>query len=109
MDRSAAVALRRQALAEQASRMDRLRVVHEALLDVLEDPGDARSSEWMSQARRNIRQWQANGTCSPDYVTAWDAILAAPKQGLRALLSDERSRAAMLQNSPFGFLIRTLR
>ncbi len=109
MDRSAAVALRRQALAEQASRMDRLRVVHETLLHALEGSGDARSSQWMSRARRNVRQWQALGTCSPDYILAWDAILAAPEQGLRNLLSDEKSRGAMLQNSPFGFLIRTLR
>lgn len=108
MDRSAAIALRRHALAEQASRLDRLRLVHESLLDALEGHGDARSSEWVAHARRNLRQWAANKTCSPKYVAAWNAILAEPKTGLRALLSDERSRSAMLQNSPFGFLIRTL-
>lgn len=101
---SARIEARREALAANAERYDRLRQLHVEIASRIElDP--ALGAKLLARASERVKHWADAGTCSPFYARAWRRLLRShPEIGLRRLVQGRGGmRDAMLQNSPFSF------
>lgn len=71
---------------------------------------DAVDPATLERARGQVRKWAEQQLCSQWYVDRWAAILAGTgAQVARQILGLEKDDAkALFQNTPFGFLVRTI-
>lgn len=96
---------RRNALAQNASRLAVLRKLHEMVASELENPAERSAQQLLLRAQRNISLWEQNHTCSSEYVAQWRGLLEdQPANRIRSFL-DSGNANALMQNSPFGFLL----
>jgi hypothetical protein len=97
---------RREALAADGARYERLREIHAQIASTIE-LNIPLSIELVERANKKLEHWAASQICSPFYVRAWKRILRShPEVGLRKLIqSDGGMRNAMLQNTPFSFAL----
>ncbi len=111
-DRDACVRARSIAQVEARGRQDlyeeKLARAHERIAAMLAldavDPGA------LEQARGQVRKWADQELCSQWYIDRWNGILTgAGREVARKLLALEKQDAkALFQNTPFGFLVRTI-
>ncbi len=101
---------RKAALASNALRFERLRALHAGIADDIER-NPAVGAELVERARQRVTQWAEASTCSPFYIRAWRRILRSrPESGLRKLVLGRTGiEDAMLQNSPFSFVMAEVR
>ncbi|MEW6690978.1 MAG: hypothetical protein AB1452_18030 [Pseudomonadota bacterium] len=98
-------ARRSEARAQQRARDELLLSEHERIAAELAAAklGDPE----LARAREQVGKWRRDHTCSDWYVHRWTEILSGPPtavaQRLRALEAGERM--ALVQNTPFGFLL----
>lgn len=102
---------RRAAMDEQAHRYDELRALHAAIAARLANPTTNDARALLDRAERQIATWERGGTCSPVYVRVWRRILRDPAARLDRYIvrGHYGSAEALMQNSPFGFLLTRYR
>jgi len=111
-DHDARVGVRSIAQVEARGRQDlyeeKLARAHERIaamlaLDVV-DPGT------LDQARGQVRKWAEQQICSQWYVDRWSGILAGTgvQVAQKILALEKQDAKALFQNTPFGFLVRTI-
>ena len=100
----------RDALAANASRMAVLRKLHEDVLHQLEELPSPAAEQLIARAAQNISLWERNKTCSPRYIRMWRQLLEQPSTRFRSqLLEGGEYSNALMQNTPFGFLLHSNR
>lgn len=98
-------ALRAEARAKQRARDELLLSEHERIAIALANSeyGEAE----LARAREQVGKWERDQTCSLWYVRKWSQILlgapGAVAERMRAIAPEERM--ALVQNTPFGFLL----
>lgn len=100
---------RQAALAAQRARYADLRALHAAIARELKQRGidSPQSRRILGEANAQIVKWERDGLCSPIYVKLWRRILRNPAEGLMRVVSgNPGSTDALLQNSPFGSVLR---
>jgi len=60
----------------------------------------------VNRALRNVKAWEDAGIASPYYGKAWRRILQDPADRIPKMLRGHNANA-LVQNSPFGFILRT--
>lgn len=111
-DRDAGVGARSIAQVEARGRQDlyeeKLARAHERIAAML--ALDAVNPGALEQARGQVRKWADQQICSQWYVDRWSGILAGTgAQVAQKILALEKQDAkALFQNTPFGFLVRTI-
>lgn len=106
MDQSLLLAARRAARATKHQQDEDLRALHERVLALVSDK--ARAPSVIARAHATIAKWESAGTWGAFYIKEWRRILADPAEQLRSqvLLLDAPNGLALMQNTPFGFLMR---
>lgn len=96
---------RRQARLEKVARDRALRRLHQRAARLLSNAG--RAPLLIEKASATVSRWEAQQTCSPNYIERWRHILANPSQGMKdeVLAPQAPYGLALMQNSPFGFLL----
>lgn len=107
MVNQAIIEARRQALAENARRFAVLRELHEDVASQLEDLSSPQSRKLLANAERAIDLWEREHTCSPVYVKMWRRVLKQPSRIRSHVLGNSDSGNALMQNTPFGFMLRS--
>lgn len=99
----------RQKALEQKLQDDRdLRMFHARVGELLEGE---RRPELIQRAKRRVSMWEERRLCSSYYINQWSALLTAysTEKFREVILSPSSSRSlALMQNSPFSFLMREL-
>lgn len=96
---------RTKALAEKAERDMGLLSFHQKVYELLSlEDGDGIKAE----ALNKVELWKKDNLCIRYYIETWEAII---KNGLamfheKILSSESRESLALMQNSPFSFLMR---
>ena len=103
--------MRRTALVEQAGSYDELRALHAAIAARLANPDTADARALLDRAESQIATWERGRTCSPIYIRVWRRILREPGARLdRYIVRNHHDSAqALMQNSPFSFLLASYR
>ena len=106
MLQSSLLAARREARAAKHQQDEGLRALHERVLALVADK--ARAPSVIARAHATIAKWESAGTCGSFYIEEWRRILADPAERLRSqvLMPDALNGLALMQNTPFGFLLR---
>ncbi len=97
------------AIAAQRARFADLRALHAAIGRDLQREGvnSPNARRILDEANAQIAKWESDGLCSPIYIRLWRRILRNPVVGLmRVVNGDASSTDALLQNSPFGGVLR---
>lgn len=96
---------RQQARLEKAARDRALRRLHQRAARLLSNAN--RAPQLIEKASATVSRWEAQKSCSPNYIKRWRNILANPSQGMREEVLDPQAPygLALMQNSPFGFLL----
>ena len=96
---------RQQARLEKVARDRALRRLHQRAARLLANA--SRAPQLIEKASATVSRWEAQRTCSPNYIERWRTILANPSQGMRDEVLDPQAPygLALMQNSPFGFLL----
>lgn len=100
---------RQAAIAAQRARFADLRALHAAIALELQRAGvnSPNARRILDEAHAQIAMWEADGLCSPIYIRLWRRILRSPVVGLKRVIDgDASSTDALLQNSPFGGILR---
>ncbi len=100
---------RQAAIAAQRARLADLRALHAAIGRELQREGvsSPNARRILDEANAQIAKWENDGLCSPIYIRLWRRILRNPVAGLmRVVDGDASSTDALLQNSPFGGVLR---
>lgn len=104
---SSDLAARRQARLQQAIRVQSLQQAHLRIaLDLM--VGKPATIKALKGAREMVELWERKRVCSPFYIDAWKRVLKGTAQEVGKALSriDEKWAPALLQNTPFGPLVR---
>lgn len=106
MDQLLLLAARSAARAAKHQQDEDLRALHERVLVLVAD--QARAPSVIARAHATIAMWDSVGTCGAFYIKEWRRILADPAERLRSqvLMLDAPNGLALMQNTPFGFLLR---
>lgn len=108
MSTAAKIQAHRDALTANASRLDSLRRLHEDVLRQLEALPSPAAEQLLARAAQTITLWERNRTCSPNYIRMWRQLLEQPSVLFRSqLLSGGDYSNALMQNTPFGFLLHS--
>ncbi len=96
---------RQQARLEKVVRDRALRRLHQRAARLLSNAN--RAPLLIERALATVSRWEAQKTCSPNYIERWRKVLANPCQGMRdeVLCPQAPYGLALMQNSPFGFLL----
>lgn len=100
---------RQAAIAAQRARFADLRALHAAIGRELQREGvnSPNARRILDEANAQIAKWENDGLCSQIYIRLWRRILRNPVVGLmRVVNGDASSTDALLQNSPFGGVLR---
>lgn len=63
--------------------------------------------DMLSTALAQVDRWERDSLCSPEYIARWRSALRGGADGIQAkVLNDPVWMKALIQNSPFGFLVR---
>lgn len=95
-----------QARNEKLSHDEELRSFHAYVYAQLQSP---RKDEILQRATERIQLWQRNKLCSSYYIRFWRAVVNAGDSESfkeKVLNAHDRRSAAMMQNTPFSFLMR---
>lgn len=68
-----------------------------------------RKDEILQRAAQRIELWQHNKLCSSYYIRFWSSVVKAGDSEtfkVKVLNASKRRSAAMMQNTPFSFLMR---
>lgn len=91
------------------------RVVEEKRLSfhayVYEQLQSPRKEEILQRAAQRIDLWRRNKLCSSYYIRFWSAVVESGDSEVfraKVLGASRRRAAAMMQNTPFSFLMREL-
>lgn len=107
MNEAAVLEQRRQARSAKHLADAALMDLHLKAASALLSPSE--SADVREQALRQIARWERDHLCNPRYVYAWRTILNLPLASIQsAMLRDDSEGVALRQNSPFGFLLRSL-
>lgn len=99
---------RQQALLDKQRCDAALRAFHVQVCELLDTD---RGPDLRREARERVALWRSRQLCSGYYVRQWVKILAAPSTvefRLRVLDSRARNALALMQNTPFSFLMGEL-
>ena len=69
----------------------------------------SRKDEILQRAADRIKLWQDNNLCSTYYIRFWSSVVKAGDSDTfkaKVLTASKRRSAAMMQNTPFSFLMR---
>jgi transcriptional regulator with XRE-family HTH domain len=93
----------RQDLYEEKLARAHERIAAMLALDAV-DPGT------LEQARGQVRKWADQQICSQWYIDRWSGILAGTRARVaqKILALEKQDAKALFQNTPFGFLVRTI-
>ena len=94
---------RRLARLEQIAKVQLVKEAHLRLAVLM--LGDAVAGKpLIDDARKAVRRWRANKSCSPFYITSWTKLLSGTVREVGKSLGaiDERWSNALLQNTPFS-------
>ena len=94
---------RRIARLEQIAKVQLVKEAHLRLAVLM--LGDAVAGKpLIDDARKAVRRWRANKSCSPFYITSWTKLLSGTVREVGRSLGaiDERWSNALLQNTPFS-------
>ena len=94
---------RRLARLEQIAKVQLVKEAHLRLAVLM--LGDAVAGKpLIDDARKAVRLWRANKSCSPFYITSWTKLLSGSVREVGRSLGaiDERWSNALLQNTPFS-------
>jgi HTH-type transcriptional regulator / antitoxin HipB len=79
---------------------------HQAIVTKLRENPSSRDSI-ISKALTQVDRWEHDSLCSPVYISRWRSALRGGADGIQAkVLNDPVWMKALIQNSPFGFLVR---
>ena len=95
-----------QARQEQQEHDDQLQSFHGYVYTQLQSP---RKDEILRRAADRIKLWQDNKLCSSYYIRFWSSVVKAGDSETfktKVLAPSKRRSAAMMQNTPFSFLMR---
>lgn len=94
------------ALEKKAAADAKLRGFHETLLARLrQDP--VKRDKTLAKAMARVNQWEQDALCSPEYISRWRVALNGGLDVIQTrVLDDPVWSTALVQNSPFGFLMR---
>jgi len=95
-----------QARHQQQSEDDALKSFHGYVYTQLNSP---RKEEILQRAAERIQLWQRNKLCSDYYIRFWTSIVrSGDSEAFKAkvLNASKRRATAMMQNTPFSFLMR---
>ena len=96
-------AARRLARLEQIAKVQSAKEAHLRLAILM--LGDAVAGKSLiDDARKTVRLWRVNKSCSPFYITSWTKLLSGSVREVGRSLGaiDERWSNALLQNTPFS-------
>ncbi len=95
-----------QARNEKQDHDAKLQSFHGYVYDQLQSP---RKDEILQRAAQRIQLWQRNKLCSNYYIRFWSSVVkAGDSETFRAkvLEASKRRSTAMMQNTPFSFLMQ---
>ena len=95
-----------QARHEKLAHDEQLQSFHEFVYAQLNSP---RKNEILQRAAQRIQLWQDNKLCSSYYIRFWSSVVKAGDSETfkaKVLAASKRQSAAMMQNTPFSFLMR---
>lgn len=79
---------------------------HQAIVTKLRENTLNRDSI-IAKALAQVDRWERDSLCSPIYISRWRKALRGGADGIQAkILNDPVWTKALIQNSPFGFLMR---
>lgn len=85
---------------------EQLKAFHGYVYEQLNSP---RKDEILQRAAQRIQLWQRNQLCSRVYINFWSSVVkAGDSRAFKAKVLDAPSHraVAMMQNTPFSFLMR---
>lgn len=104
-DRDAALALRREAIAEKNATDARLFEIHRMACEQFALPRTREIIRFRAQAQ--VDRWERDRLCSPRYIAAWKRILRLEPDAFQSeVLRSDAEGIALRQNTPFGFLAK---
>lgn len=95
-----------QARHDKQDHDESLRSFHAYVYSQLNSP---RKDEILERAAQRIALWQRNKLCSSHYIRFWSSIVKAGDTDAfkaKVLNAPKRRAMAMMQNTPFSFLMR---
>ncbi len=95
-----------QARHDKLDHDEQLQSFHEYVYSQLNSP---RKNEILQRAAQRIQIWQDNKLCSNYYIRFWSSVVKAADSEIfktKVLTASTRRSAAMMQNTPFSFLMR---
>jgi len=96
----------RRARLDKLDHDDKLQSFHDYVYAQLQSP---RKDEILQRAAQRIQLWQRNKLCSSYYIRFWRSVVdAGDSETFKAKVLDasKRRSTAMMQNTPFSFLMR---
>ena len=99
----------RQARRDKLDHDEELQSFHSYVYAQLQSP---RKDEILERAAQRIELWQRDKLCSRYYIRFWRSVVKAGDSETfkaKVLDSSRRRSAAMMQNTPFSFLMRERR
>ena len=97
---------RKQARREKLAHDEALQSFHGYVYAQLNSP---RKDEILRRAAQRIQLWHDNKLCSSYYIRFWSSVVkSGDNEAFKAkvLNASKRRSAAMMQNTPFSFLMR---
>lgn len=102
------VAARLAAVTAAKARYAALRKIHRGIAADFAGYDQAKTARLVKRALENVQTWEQGGIASSYYVRAWRRILQDPANSIPKMLRGHNANA-LVQNSPFGFILRTPR
>ena len=100
---SLSMELRKQARAEQQSKLEQQRNRHLRVAIALAGNGKLARS-MIAKARERVQLWRDKRSCSPYYIKRWSTLLSLPPRKLAGAMSTLGEwEDAMFQNSPWSW------
>ncbi len=96
-------AVRRMARMEHDAKVQLVKEAH-LRLAVLMLGNAAAGKPLIDEAKKTVRLWRVNKSCSPFYIKSWEKLLSGSVREVGKSLGaiDERWSSALLQNTPFA-------
>ena len=95
-----------QARSEHQAHLEELESFHGYVYAQLQSP---RKDEILKRAAQRIELWRRNRLCSSYYIRFWSSVVSAGDSEVfrtKVLGASKRRSAAMMQNTPFSFLMQ---
>ncbi len=96
----------KQARHEKLDHDEQLQSFHAYVYAQLQSP---RKDEILRRAAQRVQLWRDNKLCSAYYIRFWSSVVQAGDSDTfktKVLDASKRRSAAMMQNTPFSFLMR---